>query len=131
MNIAISFILFAIIFGVIDAAWLKSTSKLYVAELGHLMRAKPNFVAAVIFYVIYVAGVTYFSLVPGIENNSIGLAVVSAAVLGFVAYATYDLTNLATIKGWSVKIVIIDIIWGMIATSTAATLTYYVVQAWV
>ncbi|RYX78329.1 DUF2177 family protein [bacterium] len=130
MNNVISFILFAIIFGIIDAIWLKSTSKLYAAELGHLMRAKPNFVAAIIFYVIYVAGVTHFSLTPGIENKSVWAAVMPAAALGFVAYATYDLTNLATLKGWSIKIVIIDIIWGVIATSTAVVLTYYVIQMW-
>lgn len=131
MNMVISFVLFGIIFGAIDAVWLKSTHKLYAAELGHLLRTKPNFVAAIIFYLIYVSSVTYFSLVPGIENSNIWSTIMPAAALAFVTYATYDLTNLATIKGWSTKIVVVDIVWGIVATSVSVALTYYVVRMWI
>jgi len=123
----ISFLAFGIIFAGVDSVWLVSSSKLYKRELGSLMLEKPNFIAAVIFYVIYVFGVTYLALLPSLDEKEAMLAVMNAGVLGFVAYATYDLTNLATLKKWSQKIVVLDIIWGTFATTVSAGLTYLLV----
>ncbi|MBI3889550.1 DUF2177 family protein [Candidatus Saccharibacteria bacterium] len=122
------FAMFAIVFGALDAVWLKSTNKLYKKYLGHLMREKPNFIAAIIFYGIYVLGVTALAFVPLIDGTSSAVqAIATAAFIAFLCYATYDLTNLATIKGWSIRIVVIDIIWGTVATALAAVIAIYTI----
>lgn len=126
------FTVFAIIFGALDAVWLKSTSGLYKKYLGHLMREKPNFIAALIFYFTYVLGITVLAFGPLINGSSTSpQGIMTAAFIAFLCYATYDLTNLATIKGWSTKIVVIDIIWGTVATALATFLTLYTVSLFV
>jgi uncharacterized membrane protein len=118
-----AFVIFAVVFGLFDAIWLKSSSALYKKHLSHIMRDKPNFVAAAVFYVVYVAGVTAFALMPPSGSLSELQAVLTAGAIALLCYATYDLTNLATVKGWPVKIVIVDILWGTLATSLAAFVT--------
>lgn len=128
MNFIITFVTFGIIFALIDAVWLKTSNTLYKKELGSLIRDKPDFVAAIIFYVIYVAGVSLFTITPVLDRSGSWLDVlVLAGMFGLVAYATYDLTNQATLKGWSKKIVVIDLAWGMIATAVSATVSYLLI----
>ena len=119
------------IMGVIDALWLGLiANKLYKEELGSLLAAKPNMVAAIIFYVIFVVGVVVFAILPAAQAGDWKVALGLGALLGLVAYATYDLTNLATLKDFPVKIVIIDLIWGTALTASVATLTYLVTERW-
>lgn len=115
------------VMGIIDAVWLGViANKLYKSQLGALLLEKPNMVAAVLFYVIYVIGIVVFAVLPAVAAGEWKVALGLGALLGLVAYATYDLTNLATLKGFPVKIVIIDLIWGMALTATVATVTYLV-----
>lgn len=128
MNFIITFVTFGIIFALIDAVWLKRSNTLYKKELGSLIREKPDFVAAIIFYVIYVAGVSLFTITPVLDRSGSWLDVLLlAGMFGLVAYATYDLTNQATLKGWSKKIVVIDLVWGMAATAVSATVSYLLI----
>lgn len=128
MNFIIAFVTFGIIFALIDAVWLKTSNALYKKELGSLIREKPDFVAAIIFYVIYVAGVSLFTITPVLDRSGSWLDVLLlAGMFGLVAYATYDLTNQATLKGWSKKIVVIDLVWGMAATAVSATVSYLLI----
>lgn len=128
MNFIIAFVTFGIIFALIDAVWLKTSNTLYKKELGSLIREKPDFVAAIIFYVIYVAGVSLFTITPVLDRSGSWLDVLLlAGMFGLVAYATYDLTNQATLKGWSKKIVVIDLVWGMAATAVSATVSYLLI----
>lgn len=128
MNFIITFVTFGIIFALIDAVWLKTSNTLYKKELGSLIREKPDFVAAIIFYVIYVAGVSLFTITPVLDRSGSWLDVLLlAGMFGLVAYATYDLTNQATLKGWSKKIVVIDLVWGMAATAVSATVSYLLI----
>ena len=128
MNFIITFVTFGIIFALIDAVWLKTSNALYKKELGSLIREKPDFVAAIIFYVIYVTGVSLFTITPVLDRSGSWLDVLLlAGMFGLVAYATYDLTNQATLKGWSKKIVVIDLIWGMAATAVSATVSYLLI----
>jgi uncharacterized membrane protein len=113
------------IMGVLDAVWLGVVAKkLYHDELGSMLAAKPNMVAALVFYVIFVVGVVVFVVMPAVAAGELKVAVGLGALLGLVTYATYDLTNLATLKHFPIKIVIIDLIWGMFITTVTATLTY-------
>ena len=128
MNFIITFVTFGIIFALIDAVWLKTSNALYKKELGSLIREKLDFVAAIIFYVIYVAGVSLFTITPVLDRSGSWLDVLLlAGMFGLVAYATYDLTNQATLKGWSKKIVVIDLVWGMAATAVSATVSYLLI----
>ena len=117
----------AAVFGVLDGLWLGIVARpLYDSQMGDLLAVEPNVVAAVAFYVIYVFGITWFATRPALAEESSRLALVSGGVLGFVAYATWDLTSLAVIEGFPASIVAVDMAWGTVATATAAFVTYAV-----
>lgn len=130
MELLAAFVTFGVLFAVVDAVWLKSTSSMYKRSIGALLLEKPKMSAAVVFYIVYVAGVAVLALLPALGENQWQIASWQAAALGFVAYATYDLTNLATLKSWPTKLVVIDIIWGTFATTLAATVSYFILTGW-
>lgn len=116
-----------IIFLILDAIWLGVIAKnLYKNELGELMREKPNWLAAGIFYVIFIAGLTFFVIGPAITDANFAYAILAGLFFGFVTYATYDLTNLATLQNFPVNIVLIDLVWGAAVASATSTLTYII-----
>lgn len=105
----------------LDAVWLSSTStSLYQPSLGHLMAPQVDWRAAALFYPLYVAGLVYFAVVPGWQAGRTGAAGLRGAFLGLVAYATYDLTNQATLRGWSWHITLMDLAWGTVLTATTS-----------
>jgi uncharacterized membrane protein len=85
-------------------------------------------IAAVLFYIIFVVGIVVFAVMPAVSAGEWKLALGYGALLGLVTYATYDLTNLSTLKNFPVTVVIVDMIWGTVLTATVATLTYHVVN---
>ena len=118
------------IMGLLDFVWLGFVAKkIYYAEMGKLLLDKPNMAAALLFYVIYVVGVIVFVLNPALEKQSWQYAAGMGALFGLVTYATYDLTNLATMKDFPVKIVVIDLIWGAALTAAVATGAHLVMTA--
>lgn len=127
MNYLKMYIIAFIVFLVIDAIWLLFISKnLYKKEIGHLMADKPKLIAALIFYLVFLVGLVYFVINPGIESKDIAKLLFSAALFGFITYATYDLTNLATLKEWPLKITIIDLMWGTSLSTIVSYITYIV-----
>lgn len=131
MNIMLKLLVTGTIMGLIDAIWLSVIAKrFYYSQLGSLLLEKPNMVAAVLFYIIYVIGIVIFALNPALSQKSWHSAAGLGALFGFVAYATYDLTNLATIKGFNTTVVVVDMIWGTVLTATVATLAYLIIQRW-
>ena len=106
-----------------DLLWLGVIAKnLYKSEIGHLMSSQFKVIPAIIFYLIYIAGLVFFAVLPNISSQSIKAAILYGALFGFVAYATYDFTNYATLKDWPLKIVVIDLLWGaFISGLTAGT----------
>ncbi len=120
------------VMGVIDFFWLTVVAnKFYKSQIGSLLLEKPNAIAAVLFYIIYVIGVVVFVLSPALEKNSWQHAALYGALFGLVAYATYDLTNLATLKGFTVKLVVVDLIWGALLTATVATISFWIIKQWI
>lgn len=116
-----------VIFSVIDLVWLLVIArKLYQAQIGHLMAEKANLPAAIIFYLLYIAAVVFFVINPAVDQSSIIYALGAGAFFGFIAYATYDLTNLATLKDWPVAVTIIDLVWGTFITATTSVLTTWI-----
>ena len=124
--VILQFLVVAAAFAVIDSVWLKSMSKFYRRHLGHLMADKPHLGYAVAFYVLYIAGIVYFALQPALDGGSWLTALGYGAALGTFAYATYDLTNAATLKSWPLIIVVADIAWGAVLTGLATVVSWLV-----
>jgi len=114
---------------VLDGAWLSfATGAIYKPGIGPLMADKPVIPAAIFFYLLYAAGVTYLITLPALSSGSLPAAITRGAVLGFIAYGTYDLTSLAILRGWPVNVTIIDMIWGAILTGASAGAAYLVAR---
>ena len=125
MNYIKMYIIAFFVFLIIDAVWLGIISKnLYKKELGHLMSKKPNFIAAGLFYLLFLVGLVYFVINPSIINNDLSKLFISSGLFGLITYATYDLTNLATLKDWPLKITIIDLLWGTTLSILVSYLTF-------
>ena len=121
-----AYIIAFITFFLIDIVWLVVVArKLYRQELGFLMSDKPNWIAAAIFYLIFILGIVFFVIHPALEKGSWTYALFAGLLFGFITYATYDLTNLATIKNWPLKITIIDLIWGTSLGGLVSTITFF------
>lgn len=127
----IRFVVAGVIFALIDAVWLSLVAnKFYKSQIGGLLLEKPNFVAAVLFYVIFLIGLVVFVLSPSIAAQDWTWALGLGALFGFVTYATYDLTNLSTLKGFTVKLVIVDMAWGTLVSSVVSVSAYMMLTAW-
>jgi len=129
MEILIQIVTVGVLMGILDAFWLSILAKKFYRQyIGSLLRDKPNMIAAILFYCIYVVGVVIFVSMPAVEKQSWIYALSHGALFGLVAYATYDLTNLATIKDFKIKVVLVDLLWGTALTAVVATATYGVTQ---
>jgi len=112
------------IFFVIDMIWLGLVARNFYAEqIGFLLKKDVNWIAALIFYFLFVAGLTVFVIQPAIEKNSVISALVMGGFFGLVTYATYDLTNLATMKNWPLLITVVDLVWGTTLGAVVSSLT--------
>lgn len=115
------------VFFAIDLVWLGVIAKgLYQKNLGHLLSPTVNWPAAFAFYLIYIGGILLFAVKPALADQTLAKAVIWGALFGFFTYATYDLTNLATLKDWPLKIVVIDIVWGTLLCTLVASISYLI-----
>jgi len=118
------------VFFLIDMLWLGILARgFYKSKLGFILSEQVNWTVAVIFYLIYIIGILFFAVRPAASSNSWIQAVVLGALFGFFTYATYDLTNLATIKDWPFTIVIVDILWGTVLCGLVS-LSSYAISKW-
>ena len=112
-------------FLMIDGMWLGLVAKnFYSKYLGYIMAPNPNWTAAGVFYLLYMAGLVYLVIQPAVTNGSWQDALIRGAIFGLVSYATYDLTNLATINKWPIIVTIVDMIWGTVLTGAISYLTF-------
>lgn len=103
------------VFLVVDLIWIGFIARtFYQDQLGFLLSSSPNWIAAIIFYLMFVAGLLFFVVIPGLKKNGLQDSLFRAAGFGALTYGTYDLTNLALIEGWPVLVTVVDIIWGMV-----------------
>ncbi|BCW71548.1 DUF2177 family protein [Arthrobacter sp. NicSoilB8] len=117
--VILQFLVVAAAFAIVDAIWLKTMNPFYRRQIGDLLADKPNLGYALVFYVIYIAGIVFFALRPALDGGSWLSAVGYGAALGVFAYATYDLTNAATLKTWPWQLIVVDILWGAALTALA------------
>ena len=121
------FLVAFITFLAIDGLWLTLIAKnFYAKHLGFLMAKTPNLTAALIFYLIYVFTMVILIISPALQKGSLTTAILTGALFGLCAYATYDLTNLATIKDWPLLVTIVDLIWGTVLSGAVAGISYLV-----
>jgi uncharacterized membrane protein len=115
----------ALAFVCIDAIWLTNAAELlYQPELGDMLLPEFKLLPAVLFYLMYMVGIVVFAVAPALGDGKWSTATWRGALFGLIAYATYDLTNQATLKGWSTLVTVADLIWGTFLTGTAATVGF-------
>lgn len=111
----------------IDIVWLGLVARgFYRSQIGSLLLEKPNWAAAIIFYLLFVVGILIFAVLPAVDDGEVQKAIIYGALFGFFTYATYDLTNYSTLKDWPFTIVVVDITWGIVLSGTVATASYYI-----
>ena len=127
MRIPFLYGLCTVIFFAIDMVWLGFVARgFYKEKLGFILSDKVNWAAAITFYLIFIGGILFFAVLPALRDHSWQTALLHGAILGGLCYATYDLTNMATISRWPLIIVVVDIIWGIVLTGSVSLLTYLI-----
>jgi uncharacterized membrane protein len=125
MDFFFQVILTFVVFTLVDLFWLvKVAPKLYRKHIGHLMADKINRVGALLFYVVFIVGLVLFVVYP--HRDHVWLGILYGGAFGLVTYATYDLTNLATLKAWPVTITVIDLVWGTFVTAATSGLVIFI-----
>jgi uncharacterized membrane protein len=117
------------VFFAIDMVWLGLIAKtFYQSQIGYLMKATPNWTAAIIFYLLFIVGLVVFVVAPSLAKQSWSQALLLGALFGLICYATYDLTNLATIKNWPILVTVVDLIWGTVLSASVSYISYNVIR---
>ena len=128
MRFIVAYIVTAVVFLGLDAIWLTQIALgMYRRELSALLLDKPNLPIAGLFYLLFVVGIVVLAILPALNGGSWLNALLMGAVLGLVAYGTYDITNLSTLKNWSLTVTIADLAWGSALTAVSATVGYLAV----
>ncbi len=128
-QLVIAYVATALVFLAIDFVWLTQVAtRFYYDRLGHLLMDKPNLVAAGLFYILYVVGIVVFAVAPALKGESIATALIYGALFGFFTYATYDLTNFATLRNWPLAVVAVDVAWGTFLAAFSAGAGYYLTR---
>jgi len=119
------------VFFAIDMVWLGVLARdFYREQIGFLL-GPVNWTAAIFFYLIYIVGILLFAVIPALETGSVGKALLYGALFGFFTYATYDFTNLATVKDWPLLVVVVDVVWGTVLAGSVATVSYYLAKSFI
>ncbi len=126
MIYVIAYLAILLPFGLLDAVWLSLMGpRLYKPTLGDILLTNVNVPAAVAFYLLYPIGILVFATLPALKAGSVAPALIYAALFGALAYATYDLTNQATLRNWTLQLSLADMAWGAIASGLAGSASYY------
>ncbi|MCV0423887.1 MAG: DUF2177 family protein [Roseibium sp.] len=121
IQLAAAYFFTALVFLAIDYVWLSQVAtRFYFDRIGHLLMDKPNMAAAGAFYIIYIVGIVFFAVAPALKAESFAIAVIYGAMFGFFTYATYDVTNFATLKNWPVIVTVVDVAWGTSLSAVSA-----------
>ncbi len=112
-------------FFAMDMLWLGLVAReFYSQQIGYIMAPSPNWIAAIIFYLLFILGILTFVVLPGLEQGSLKTTLLRGALFGLITYATYDLTNLATLKDWPVLLTIVDMAWGTVLSVLVSSISF-------
>lgn len=127
MNYLKTYLIAGGVYWIVDFIWLAfAANNFYQRQLGTFLKDKINIPAAIIFYSMFPIGVIIFAVIPGVKENSLVKSLILGALFGFYTYATYDLSNYITLRGWPLKVVIVDILWGIFVSTLVAWIGYKV-----
>ena len=127
MEYAVSYIASLVLFLLIDLIWIKSVMRpIFERHVGTIMLEQPRMGAALAFFVLYLAGLTIFAVVPAVDDGTWQTAALYGGLLGVIAYGTYETTNFSTLKGWTMQMLVIDIVWGAFLSSCVAVVGFFV-----
>jgi len=127
MEYLISYMAALVLFILVDLVWIKMVMRpIFERSVGSIMLPDPHLGAALVFFVLYQAGLLYFAVMPAAAAGSWSIATIHGALLGIIAYGTYETTNLATLKGWTLKMAFVDVGWGATLSAIVATIGYFV-----
>jgi uncharacterized membrane protein len=130
MTYLVPYVAVLVVFGIIDAGWLNTMGKiLYRPALGDILLDDLRIAPAILFYLAYPIGIVAFAVMPGLRSDSVATAFFYALLFGAIAYGTYDLTNYATLRSWTLQITTVDICYGALASGIAATVAMFVARA--
>lgn len=128
----IIFFITAVVFLILDGLWLGLIARnFYKVQLGSMLAEKANLSAAGVFYIIYIVALLYFVISPSLESGNVVQALLKGAFFGFAMYATYDLTNLATLKNWPILVTIVDLVWGAVVTGATAAISTWIIKTFI
>ncbi|MEI6890393.1 MAG: DUF2177 family protein [Bacteroidota bacterium] len=117
------------VFFAVDMVWLVLIARsFYKKHLGYIMSPTINWIPAIIFYILFVVGLLVFVVIPGVKENSLQSTFLRAVLFGLITYATYDLTNLATINQWPLAVTLVDLVWGMVLSSIVSVAGFYLAK---
>lgn len=126
---AVTYLAILLPFGMLDAVWLSLMGpRLYRPTLGDILLTNVNLPAAIAFYLIYPIGILVFATLPALKAGSVGPALMYGALFGLLAYATYDLTNQATLRNWTLQLTLADMAWGAVASGLAGAASFYITR---
>jgi len=126
LKYVVAYLATAVVFFGLDFIWLTRALGFYREHVGDLLLDKPKLGYAAAFYAVYVVGIVGLAVIPALNGGSWTSALLAGALLGLVAYGTYDMTNLSTLKGWSLTLSLVDLAWGTMLTAVSATAGYFV-----
>jgi uncharacterized membrane protein len=125
----LTFVAALVVLAVLDFAWLGFIARdFYASRLGPLLREQPLWAAAILFYLVHAAAIATFAVPLALAQPGWAAAILYGAALGFCAYAAYDLTNLATLRGWPLSVTLVDLAWGTFVTAVATTVAFALVK---
>ena len=128
-RIVATYLMTTVVFFAVDMLWLGVVAKgFYRRHMGPLLAEQVNWTAAIVFYLLFIAGILLFAVFPALEKGSLGRAVLLGCLFGLMTYATYDLTNLATLKGFPPVVAVVDLAWGTVLTGVVATAGFLVAR---
>jgi uncharacterized membrane protein len=129
MTYLVAYVTTSVVFGIIDAGWLSTMGAiLYRPALGDILLTNLRIAPAIAFYLLYPVGIVVFAVLPALRTDTLSTAFLLALLLGAIAYGTYDLTNYATLRNWTLPITLVDICYGAVTSGLAATAAFYLAR---
>ncbi|HZJ85711.1 MAG TPA: DUF2177 family protein [Erysipelotrichaceae bacterium] len=132
MEVLRNYLITFIVYFIVEIAWLTLIARNFYAKyLGHLMADNPNLLVSLIYFVVAVAGLVFFAVNPALDKNSLAYALMAGAIFGLMTYATYSMTNFATLKDWPALVTLVDVGWGIVLNGISAGIGFYIIKMFI
>lgn len=132
MDVFRNYLITFIVYFLVEITWLTLVARNFYAKyLGHLMADNPNLIVSIIYFIVAVVGLVFFAVNPAVEKNSLTYALMAGAIFGLMTYATYSMTNFATLKDWPFIVTVVDVGWGIVLNGLSAGIGFYIIKLFI